>query len=163
MNHLRDQIIKSLKQHSEGSDSKDGMDVAVFVLDTKARQIEYAGANNPLYLLRNNELIETKGDKMPVAIYDIMHPFTKHTISVQENDVLYIFSDGYADQFGGPKEKKFRYKPFKQLLIDNQDKPMKEQKEILEKTFEDWKSYLDDNGKSYEQIDDILLMGVRIR
>ncbi|MCK4664097.1 MAG: SpoIIE family protein phosphatase [Bacteroidales bacterium] len=155
LNILRNNVVKALKQEGEESKSKDGMDVAILTLDTGTNKLEYAGANNPFYLIRNKELIETKANKMPVAIYLKMEPFTKHEIELQTGDSLYIFSDGFADQFGGPKGRKFMYKPFKKLLIEMQGKPMCEQKEILDKTFEDWKN---DN----EQIDDVLVIGVSI-
>lgn len=155
LNTLRDHIIKSLKQHDEKTDTKDGMDIAAFTLDMANKKIEYAGANNPLYLIRNNELIVTKADKMPVAIYVRMNPFVKHEIDIIPGDILYVFSDGFVDQFGGPKGRKFMTKAFKQLLVDLQDKPMSEQKTILDKTFEDWKG-------NNEQIDDVLVMGVKV-
>jgi len=108
-------------------------------------------------LLSNDafELYEEKPDKMPIAIYEKMDNFTTHEIQLEKGDQLYMFSDGYADQFGGPKGKKFKYKPFKRLLLENADKPMQEQKEILNQSFEDWKG-------SLEQIDDVVVLGVKI-
>lgn len=155
LNSLRKFVIKSLKQEHEQSKSKDGMDMSVFCLDTENNKLEYAGANNPLYLYRNNELIETKANKMPVAIYVKMEEFTKHEFQLEKGDTLYMFSDGYADQFGGPKNRKFMYKPFKRLLLEFQDKSMADQKDILDKAFEDWR------GEN-EQIDDVLVVGIRI-
>ncbi len=92
---------------------------------------------------------------MPIAIYDKMDNFTTHEIQLEKGDILYMFSDGYADQFGGPKGKKFKYRQFKQMLLDNADKPMQKQKEILDKAFEDWKVDI-------EQIDDDVVVGIRI-
>ncbi|MCD6366171.1 MAG: SpoIIE family protein phosphatase, partial [Bacteroidales bacterium] len=100
-------------------------------------------------------LYEIKPDKMPIAIYEKMDNFTSHEIKVEKGNQLYMFSDGYADQFGGPKGKKFKYKPFKQLLIDNCQLPMSEQKAILEKSFIEWK-------KDTEQIDDVVVVGIKI-
>ena len=101
------------------------------------------------------ELYEVKPDKMPIAIYERMDKFTNHKIQLQEGDQLYLFSDGFADQFGGEKGKKFKYKPFKQLLLQNAGKPMPEQKAILEKTFDEW-------VRGYEQVDDVTVVGVKI-
>ena len=153
---LRESIIKALNQagnENEG-ETKDGMDMALCVIDFNTYELQFSGANNPLYLIRNNEVIETKGDKMPVGVCDNKKPFTNNFIQLQKKDLLYIFSDGYADQFGGPQGKKFKYKPLKNLLLSIQDKPMSEQKEILDKVIEDWRGDL-------FQVDDILIMGVK--
>lgn len=92
---------------------------------------------------------------MPIAIYNKMDNFTPHEIQLEKGDILYMFSDGYADQFGGPKGKKFKYKPFKRLLLENANEPMKEQKEILNTAFETWQGNL-------EQIDDVVVLGIKI-
>jgi len=128
--------------------------------------LKYAGANNPLWVVRpisnniehqalNYELIEIKPDKQPIGKHFKNLSFTSHSIELKKRDTIYIFSDGYADQFGGPKGKKFMYKPFKKLLLSIQDKNMNEQKKILEQRFNDWKGEL-------EQVDDICVIGVRI-
>ncbi len=155
LNKLRKSIIKALNQHGKDDDQKDGMDAAAITIDIKNNRMQFAGANNPLYIIKNNELIEKKADKMPVSIYRVMNDFTNHDIEIQQNDVFYIFSDGYADQFGGEKGKKFKYKNFRELLLSISDKPMAEQKEILNTTFEKWK-------QNFDQIDDVLVMGVKI-
>ncbi len=168
LNKLREDIIKALKQKGKEGESKDGMDVAAITIDTETNKLEYSGANNPLYIVKSKKvkvesekidefegLTEIKANKQPVAIYIKMEPFINHEINLQKNDIIYIFSDGYADQFGGPKGKKFKYKPFKRLLLENINKPMKKQKEILNKTFEEWKGEL-------EQIDDVLVLGIKI-
>jgi len=155
LNKLRDKIIKALKQKGEIGEQRDGMDVAVITIDLENKLLKFAGANNPLYLIRNNELIEQKGNKMPVSIYYKMGEFTTHEIPINKGDVIYIFTDGYADQFGGPNGKKFKYKAFKELLLRNANKPMSEQKEILDKTLINWQ------GKN-SQIDDILITGIKI-
>lgn len=161
LNRLRQEIIRALKQHgrAEGEvnlkDMKDGMDVAAMTIDPEGKTVLFSGANNPLYLIRNDELVETKGNKMPVAIHQNMDDFTCHEFSVLKGDILYVFSDGFPDQFGGPNGKKFKYAPFKELLVGMKDKPMNEQKEILEKTFTTWM-------EGYEQIDDVMVIGVKI-
>lgn len=163
LNSLREHIISALKQNYGEGELMDGMDVAAFTLDPKSRKIEFAGANNPLYLIADHQLIETKGDKMPVAIYKNMYPFTKHEFTVNKGDTIYIFSDGYADQFGGPKGKKFKYQAFRNTLLNIKDSSMLQQKITLEKTFEEWKNHTNPNsGKTYEQVDDVLVMGIKI-
>ncbi|MBK9390979.1 MAG: SpoIIE family protein phosphatase [Bacteroidetes bacterium] len=114
----------------------------------------FAGANNPLYLIRNNEIKEVKGDKMPIGIYERMDSFSSMTLDIKEGDTIYLFSDGYADQFGGPRMKKFMYSNFKRLLLDIQAKSMCEQFSVLNKTMEDWRGGID-------QIDDIVVIGIR--
>ncbi|HHU35192.1 MAG TPA: DUF4154 domain-containing protein [Bacteroidetes bacterium] len=154
LNELRDNIIHSLGQVAEGDSVKDGMDVAVCVVDPEKDILWYAGANSPLYLVRDNELIHYRADKMPVAIHYRMDPFTRHEIPLKKEDAFYIFSDGYADQFGGPEDKKFMTAQLKKTLVDIVNEPMMKQGEILNEIFETWK------GDS-PQIDDVMLIGVR--
>lgn len=153
LNHLRDNIINALNQGAEHQ-TKDGMDMVLCVFDFEQKFVEFAAANNPLYHVRNKELTEYKGDKMPIGLYDDLKPFTKHIIHFEQGDVFYMFSDGYADQFGGNEGKKFKYKPLKDLLISISHLPMNEQYKIVEKTHDDWKG-------NYFQVDDILLIGIR--
>ncbi|HEC43015.1 MAG TPA: transporter substrate-binding domain-containing protein [Bacteroides sp.] len=155
LDQLRNEIIQALGQRGAESESKDGMDMALCIIDRENKTLQFAGANNPLYHIRKKELMETKGDKMPVSIHETMPSFTSHTIELEEGDALYIFSDGYPDQFGGPREKKFMYKSFKNLLTDISDKSMQDQADILEKTMADWQGIL-------EQIDDMVIIGIRI-
>ena len=164
---LRKEIIKALKQKGEMGEQKDGMDMAIISIDHETNIVQFSGANNPLYILSNRKLdnleplkdfknfYEIKPDKMPIAIYEKMDNFTAHEIQLEKGDQLYMFSDGFADQFGGPKGKKFKYKPFKRLLSENRNRPMKEQKELLEIAFNDWK-------QGVEQIDDVLVIGIKI-
>ncbi len=156
LNRLRENIVEALKQKGESSDSKDGMDISLSIIDLDTGLIQFSGAYNPLYFIKNGEFNEIKADKMPVAIYEYIKPFTANEIQLSEGDVIYMFSDGYADQFGGPKDKKFMTKRFKKLLFDNYKKPMKEQQQILDNAIEAWK-----NGE--DQIDDICVVGVRIK
>lgn len=156
LNKLRIKVVQSLGQHGKLTDSKDGMDLAMIIIDKQENTLQFAGANNPLYIIRNGELKEIKGDKMPIAYHVRMDDFSKHTISIQPGDCYYMFSDGFADQFGGPKGKKFKYKPFKNLLIENHKLPAEEQKVMLDKTITEWMT-------GYEQIDDILVMGIMVK
>jgi serine phosphatase RsbU (regulator of sigma subunit) len=152
--NLREGIIKSLKQVLDEDTVKDGMDIAVCVVDFNENILWFAGANNPLYLVRGSELIHYRPDKMPVAIHYRMQPFTLHRIELQKGDAFYIFSDGFADQFGGPKEKKFMSMKLKETLVENVGKPMLKQGEKLNDVFEEWRG---DNP----QVDDVTVIGVR--
>jgi serine phosphatase RsbU (regulator of sigma subunit) len=152
--NLREGIIKSLKQVVDEDTVKDGMDIAVCVVDFKENLLWYAGANNPLYLVRGGELIHYRPDKMPVAIHYKMDPFTLHRIELRKNDTFYIFSDGYCDQFGGPKQKKFMSMQLKETLVALSGKSMLQQGERLNEIFEEWRG---DNP----QVDDVTLIGVR--
>jgi len=153
---LREHIIKALHHTGEESDAMDGMDVALCIIDENNLTLSFAGANNPLYLIRKNELIEYKGDKMPIGWHTRdKEPFTEHMIQLEKGDCLYIFSDGYPDQFGGEKGKKFMYKSFKNLLLEIHRKPMSDQESILDETIQAWKG-------SYDQVDDIIVMGICI-
>ncbi len=154
LNELRENIIHSLGQIAEGDSVKDGMDMAICVVDFEKDMLWYAGANNPLYLIRDNELVHYRADKMPVAIHYRMDPFTRHEIPLKKGDAFYIFSDGYADQFGGPDEKKFMTAQLKRTLVGIVNEPMMTQGETLNEIFETWK------GDS-PQIDDVTLIGVR--
>jgi serine phosphatase RsbU (regulator of sigma subunit) len=152
--NLRQGIIKSLKQVAEEDSVKDGMDIAVCVVDFDKNILWYAGANNPLYLVRNGELTHYRADRMPVAIHYKMEPFTLHKIDLQKGDAFYIFSDGFADQFGGPQQKKFMSMQLRETLVAMAGMPMLKQGERLNEIFEEWR------GDS-PQIDDVTLIGVR--
>lgn len=155
LNLLREKIKFSLHQTGKDGENKDGMDMALCIYHKKKNLIEYAGAYNPLYLIRNGELLEYKADRMPVGVYHIeKESFTNHEIKTQKGDVIYIFSDGYVDQFGGPGQTKFKTANFKKLLLEINEKPMKEQQQILDERFAKWKGDLD-------QIDDVILIGIR--
>ncbi|MEQ8907756.1 MAG: SpoIIE family protein phosphatase [Vicingaceae bacterium] len=157
LDHLNQGVSETLHQKDKDSTSKDGMDVAICSLDHKTLELEYAGAFNPLYLLRNNEIIQTKADKFPIGSFlDGETPnFTNHKVQLEKGDQLFIFSDGYPDQFGGPRGKKFMYKRFRELLLEHQDKKPKEQMQELEETLFEWM-------KDEEQVDDILVIGVHV-
>lgn len=134
---------------------KDGMDIALVSLHTKTRQATYAGANNSLYHISDGELHQFKADKQPIGSFAEAKPFTSHSVSLKEGDSIYLSSDGFPDQFGGPKGKKYMYKRFRELLLANCTKPMDEQRTILTRSFEDWRGEL-------EQVDDVCVIGVRV-
>jgi len=154
LNELRSQLIETLHQKGDPGAAKDGMDMVVCKVDRSNSRMLFAGAHNSLYLVRNKELSEYKTDKMPVSIHLVMPPFTGHEIDLKPGDAVYIFSDGYADQFGGPLGKKFKYTPFKSLLVSIADKEMHGQGLQLDRAFEQWKGDLD-------QIDDVVVIGLK--
>jgi serine phosphatase RsbU (regulator of sigma subunit)/Tfp pilus assembly protein PilF len=156
LNELRAHVINSLHQTGREGESQDGMDVSLFIIDKKSSKLEFSGANNNLIIIRNSDLIELKGDKMPIGIHTrVNEGFTAKQFDLQKGDMLYAFSDGYADQFGGPQSKKFMIKSFKRLLLNVHQKELKEQKNILESTINRWMA-------NTNQIDDIIVMGIRV-
>ena len=160
LNEMRRQIKLSLRQHGQPDESMDGINMALCVIDTKTNVMQYAGANNPLYLIRETnglpELKEIRADTMHLGYYSGKDkPFTNHTISLETGDAFYIFSDGFADQMGGERNKKFLSKNFKELLLEINDQSMYEQKGFLDRKLKQW---MGDNS----QIDDILVIGVRV-
>jgi serine phosphatase RsbU (regulator of sigma subunit) len=155
LEELRTHVKTTLSQSNEG-ETKDGMDIALCILNHKTNRLQFSGAFNPLYLIRNNDLSEIKADRMPIGIYhDAESNFTNNEIQLQESDCLYIFSDGYVDQFGGKTGKKLLTKTLKEILLKIHSESMARQKELLLKKFQEWK------GK-YQQVDDILMIGIRI-
>ncbi|MFN8114663.1 MAG: tetratricopeptide repeat protein [Bacteroidia bacterium] len=150
-------LTLSLHQTFQESAVRDGMDVSLCVIEKSTKKMNFAGAFNSIYLIRNNEVKEFIPDKQPVGAFieDNIKPFKNQFFQLQENDVVYMFTDGYADQFGGPKGKKYKYKQLQQLLIDCHTKPFDEQKTIVKKSINDWKGNL-------EQVDDILLLGFKV-
>ncbi len=154
LNQLNELVISSLKQHE--SENKDGMDISILSFDTSKNTVEFAGANNPCWHFRQNEITEIKGDKKPIGtVGESNLSFTKHKIHLQKGDALYIFTDGYADQFGGPKGKKFKYKQLEDVLLSIQKEEMLKQEEILLDKINAWKG-------SLEQVDDILVIGIKV-
>lgn len=149
-------VQRALKQGSETQDTNDGMDVALCVIDSDTDELHFAGAYRPLYYVSTKELDKTSGDKYPIggAHVALDRPFFTKTKKLKKGDSFYIFSDGYPDQFGGPKGKKFMGKRFTQLILDICELPMQEQRAKFEEALSDWAS-------DYEQVDDILVIGVR--
>ncbi|MBQ4230120.1 MAG: SpoIIE family protein phosphatase, partial [Salinivirgaceae bacterium] len=173
LNHLREAIITNLRQRSDvhtalhdaehptaqvdtSDRSRDGMDVAAYVVNEKLMKLSYAGANNPLVLIRGNEVQTLKADRMPVGIHECLDPFTCTTIDIQRGDCIYTFSDGFQDQFGAETGKKFMSRRLRDLLLEIHEQPMAEQKKILNVVFEEWR------GPVSNQTDDVVIMGVRI-
>jgi len=157
LNVLHERVRQSLKQDLEQSETRDGMDIAICIINENKTELQYAGANRSLVLIREQKLQEIKADKKPIG-GDQMNEsriFTNHIVSLQKNDCIYMSTDGYADQFGGEKGKKFMVKRLHQLLIDIQNNSMEDQSNILDKTITEWQG-------STEQVDDILVIGIKI-
>jgi len=154
LNNLRSMVIDSLGQGQVGTEVKDGMDMTVTVIDFDNDKLYFAGANNPLYHIRNGELTQYRADKMPVAIHEVMDQFNLVTVDLEKGDTFYTFSDGYVDQFGGPKQKKFLSKNFRTLLLEIQDMDMIDQGKRLDEVFEEYRA-------DVEQVDDVVVIGVR--
>ncbi len=156
LNHTRKTIIERLKKDGSANGGKDGMDASLICFDFAHQKFTYAAANNPIWIVRENALIELSPDKMPVGKHDKdQQLFSQHEFQLQKGDVIYTFTDGMADQFGGEKERKFLTKNLKNLLITNSPQPMVNQQQTLETTLTTWIG----NG---EQIDDITIIGIRI-
>ncbi len=155
LNKLHTAVITALKQSQ--NDTHDGMDIALCSFDFKNKEVTFAGANRPLWILRNNERIVIAPDKMPIGGLQIENrqPYASNTIAVQKNDFVYLFTDGYADQFGGEHNKKLMTKNFNEMLISIEDKTMDEQKSFLKSYFDTWKG-------SNEQVDDVLVLGIKV-
>lgn len=156
LNELRKEIIKALKQ-GEDSQNKDGMDLSIICLNSKSNVLETAGANNPVWVLKKDgALLEIKGDKQPIGYsVNTTHDFSLNSMEIETGDIIYQFSDGYADQFGGEKGKKFKYNQLKELILTNKDESLKQQASILKLEFEKWKGNL-------MQIDDVLVTGIKV-
>ena len=155
LDKTRELVVETLKK--SGEEVKDGMDISLiaFSRTNMLENIQWAGANNPLWYIKNNALAEIKGDKQPIGLYDASKPFTSHPISLNRGDMLFLFTDGYADQFGGPKGKKFKYKQFQEVLESISSKDPSKQVNILEEKFLNWKGEL-------EQVDDVCVIGIRV-
>jgi serine phosphatase RsbU (regulator of sigma subunit)/tetratricopeptide (TPR) repeat protein len=174
LDRLREKVKEMLVQQGNTDEQKDGMDLAIAVYNKKIREIHFSGANNPLYIIRHKNqpeqkdlepyasidngdyrLFELKGDKQPIGTHWEETPFRTTSVKLKEEDSFYMFSDGYIDQFGGEARKKFKSMNFKKLLLSVQKESMDMQREILERTFDQWRG-------PYEQIDDIIVLGVKI-
>ena len=182
LNHLREYIILSLKQKGVIEDQKDGLDISFCAINTETLMLQFAGAYNSCYIVRkqqfpvsvcnemstttttyhiastapvNCQLIELKGDKMPIAIHQHMEPFTLIELQLLKDDCIYLFSDGFADQFGGPKRKKYLVHNLRQTIKLINQFEFTEQKHEIEKTFQNWKG-------NYNQVDDVTVLGIKI-
>jgi serine phosphatase RsbU (regulator of sigma subunit) len=156
LSFLNNGIKKALKQTNDSSLSRDGMDIAICSFDKKTLVLNYAGANRPLFVVRNKEVLEFKPTKASIGGFtESDQVFEEQVIQLFKNDILYLFSDGFVDQFGGPNKKKFMTKQLKSVLLENHSLPMSKQEIYYKQIFENWKG-------SLEQVDDVLLFGVRI-
>lgn len=153
LNSLNAGIIRALQRQSEGQTVKDGMDISLCAFDSATMQLEFSGVFNPLYHIRKNELKILEAQREALGERENVQ-FKNQVIHLEKGDCIYFFTDGYADQFGGPQGKKFKYKQLQQMMLSISQKPMHEQMEILEKKFDEWKGPL-------EQVDDVLLFGFR--
>lgn len=157
LDELNKGVIATLNENTSDNSIKDGMDMSLCVFNLKERKVEFAGANNPLYIIRDNKLIRYKGDRFPIGAFEGSKPqlFVNNEIELLEGDALYLFSDGYADQFGGPENKKFMAKRFEELLLEIHNQPVEAQSESLKTRLAEWK------GRN-DQVDDILVIGIKI-
>ena len=175
LRRMRKEIINTMGQKGISGEQRDGMDMALITFNPEERTLDFAGAYNSLYLVRkkdhasprieekelqpdqlngNHCLYEIPADKMPIAHYDVMNKFKNHELKVMQGDTIYLFTDGFPDQFGGPKGKKFMYKPFKKLLLNISQHPLQKQQELLSETLDEWMGDI-------AQVDDICVMGLR--
>jgi len=156
LNNMREKIMKALNQTGANEETKDSIDIGLCIIECGSESLQYAGANRPLIMLRNGELFEFTPDKMTIGIAPHTEkPFSNTIIDIQPRDSFYLFSDGYADQFGEITDKKFKYSQFKQVILSLAGLSMATQKEHLESAFKTWK------GKS-QQNDDVLIFGFQV-
>ena len=156
LDELRNEIRQALRQKGKKQEAKDGMDICLCVIDKAKKTLQFSGAYNNLYLIRNDELIEYNADRMPIAIFDMEDKgFKTNNIEILFGDILYMFSDGYADQFGGPFNKKYKYASFKTFLLSIHKYPMSIQHQKLDEEFVSWMA-------SNSQIDDVLILGLKV-
>ena len=157
LNLQRDTIINALNSDAAADQSRDGMDCVLCSFDFTTRKVQFSCANNPIWILRGNEIITFKRDKQPIGLH-VGNPkdYTLQTFDLHVDDIVYTFTDGFADQFGGPRGKKFKYGQLKKQFISINKQSMSQQKSILENTFNTWKG-------SLEQVDDVLVIGIKIK
>jgi len=153
LDKTRELVLETFAKSS--NEVKDGMDISLLAVDKKEQKVFWSGANNQLWCISAGELKEIKPDKQPIGLTDTPRPFTTHGLALNKGDAYYLITDGYADQFGGPKGKKFKYKPLQELLLANAGTSMEGQKSLLNETFENWRG-------SLEQVDDVTIIGIRV-
>ena len=153
---LRHELKETLHQSESSYSSNSGMDIALCIINRKEKIMQYAGANTPLYLIRNKKLIEYRPTRNPIGLTPIEIPFKNNEIEYQDKDIFYLFSDGFIDQFGGDDGKKFRSRRFKHMLLEIHEKPMIIQRDFIDFNLKKWM------GNKHEQVDDILIFGFRI-
>lgn len=156
LNLMREKVMKALNQTGNCNEAKDSIDIGICIIDLLTGKLQYSGANRPLILVRKGVLTEYKPDKMTIGVAPMKEtPFTNNYIDTLSGDSFYLFSDGFADQFGEITDKKFKHKHFKSIIESIDDHPMQKQKELLENTFKDWKG-------SAQQVDDVLVFGFQL-
>jgi len=164
LNELRKNIINALNPADAKEESQDGVDMILCSFDFNKKVLQFSASNRPLWIVRKSsdnssdkpQILEFKPDKFPVGKHsNDTKPFTLQTVQLQKDDIVYAFSDGYVDQFGGKDGKKFKYKQLQEILIANYHKPLSEQKEMLSQLFQNWKGNL-------EQVDDVLVIGIKV-
>ncbi|MHC1704747.1 MAG: two-component regulator propeller domain-containing protein [Tenuifilaceae bacterium] len=162
LSHMRQNVITSLKQGNYEGTTKDGMDMALCVINLDTLMMTFAGAYNPAIIVSNNEIKELKADRMPVGLHMIMNDFTPETVQLKKGDCVYLFSDGYQDQMGGSEGRKFMRKNLRELLFSIHHKSFCEQREILDNTIENWRKDPSNPEGGIDQMDDILILGMSI-
>ena len=156
LDFLNTNVVATLNQHTSDVPVRDGMDISLVAIEFTTKKLQFAGANNPIYIIRNKELMILKPDKQAIgSVSEELKPFTNHEFDLQSGDLIYLFTDGYADQFGGPDGKKLKYKKLQEQLIEMSELPMSEQKNNLKLKFEEWKG-------NTEQTDDVCIVGIKI-
>lgn len=153
LDKTRELVLETFEKSA--SEVKDGMDISLLCIDSKNKNIFWSGANNPLWYIQDSEIKEIRADKQPIGKSDYPKPFTTHQINYKQNTTFYLFTDGFADQFGGPNGKKFKYKQFSDLLLKNNNLSQKQQADTINKAFSEWKGDL-------EQVDDVCVIGIKI-
>lgn len=156
LNTLREHVMKALNQKGEASEQKDGIDMSICIINLDTGELNFSGAFHPIYIVKSDHrLIEIPGDKMQIGVAaDEEHPFSNHVIKLDKGDMIYLFTDGFIDQFGGTEDKKFKYPAFRNLIKEIHKFPLHIQKERLEESFTTWKG-------NHPQLDDILVFGIR--
>jgi serine phosphatase RsbU (regulator of sigma subunit) len=153
LDKTREMVIQRLAK--SGEEVKDGMDISLCAIDFNRIALQWSGANNPLWIIRNGNLIEFKPDKQPIGAHLQPAPFTSHNVQIQSGDLIYVLTDGYEDQFGGPKGKKYKAAQLKEKLLSISNLGMEEQRNFLDAEFEKWRG-------NVEQVDDVCVIGLRI-
>lgn len=149
---VTDIVVEKFQSSTDGI--KDGMDICLCKINVASKKVEYSGANNPLYIIKDGGLETIKPNKQPIGQFEYKVPFETHHLQLEAGDIIYLFTDGFADQFGGGNGKKLKYKPFKNELIQSHEKPLHDQMVILDNFFEQWKG-------DYEQVDDVCVIGIK--
>ena len=158
LDKVRELVLETFERSER--DVKDGMDISLLVYEPSTKKAQWAGANNPLWYLRNNEQVIIGADRQPVGRHEKIIPFTTHSLQFQTGDIIHLFTDGIPDQFGGPQTKKYKYKRLRELLLANMHTTMPEQLKLLEHDIDHW---MQAPGGKFEQTDDMLIIGIRIQ